>query len=118
MTVLRGIFLTSSHPDRTAKFYEQVAQLALERVGEEGGYVYWRLDRDGMQLAIHASAPFAAYAHPPLPGSNLTHMYFKIESQEAFLSHLERIGLAPVAVDDVVVTIEDPDGRKVLFGLA
>jgi catechol 2,3-dioxygenase-like lactoylglutathione lyase family enzyme len=118
MTAFRGIFLTSDAPERTAAFYEQVAQLPLERVGEDGGYLYWRIDRDGVQIAIHAAAPFADYADPPLAGSNLTHLYFRIEDQPAFLAHIAALGIAPVAVDDVVVTVEDPDGRKVMFGLA
>ena len=32
----RGVFLTSERPDMTARFYEQVAGLALEKVGNEG----------------------------------------------------------------------------------
>lgn len=51
MTRLRSVFLTSENPEAAACFYEQVAQLPMEKVGVEGEYVYWRLDRDGMQLA-------------------------------------------------------------------
>jgi len=114
----RGVFLTSESPEETAHFYRQVALLPLEAVGVEGGYVYWRLDRNGMQLAIHAAQAFATYAYPPVPGSNLVHLYFKIEDQKAFLTHLEQVGVAPLSVDDVVVTVVDPDGRKVMFGTA
>jgi hypothetical protein len=118
MPTLRSIFLTSGDPESTAKFYQQVASLPLERIGEEGGYFYWKVDQGDIQLAIHASAPFAPYAEPPLRRSNLTHLYFKIENQAAFLAHLASSGIEPEAIDDVTVTVEDPDGRKVLFGLA
>jgi hypothetical protein len=53
-----------------------------------------------------------------LPNSSLTHLYFSIEDQVRFLAHLESLGLAPHAADQVVVTVVDPDGRKVLFGTA
>lgn len=118
MTRLRSVFLTSENPEAAARFYEQVAQLPMEKVGAEGGYVYWRLDRDGMQLAIHDAKAFADYAHPALPNSNLTHLYFSIEDQPGFLAHLESLGFASYAKDDIVVTVVDPDGRKVLFGTA
>jgi hypothetical protein len=114
----RGVFLTSEHPATTAGFYEQVAGIPLEKVGTEGGYVYWKTDKDGMQIAIHDANLFAAYTHPVCAGSNVTHLYFKIDDQRAFLTHLSSIGLAPYAQDDVVVTIVDPDGRKVMFGVA
>jgi hypothetical protein len=51
-------------------------------------------------------------------GSNLTHLYFKIEDQRTFLAHLDNLCVAPLSVDDVTVTVIDPDGRKVLFGTA
>lgn len=116
--LFRGIFLTSDRPAETAHFYREIAGLALETVGEGGSYVYWRLDADGVQFAIHDAAAFADYSHPPVANSNLTHLYFKIADQKAFLAHLEASGVAPHAVDDVVVTIVDPDGRKVMFGTA
>jgi len=68
-TTFRGIFLTSGHPAATADFYRRVAGLAHERAGEEGGYAYWRLDRGGVQLAIHEAGAFADHAYPPLAGS-------------------------------------------------
>ena len=112
------MFLTSAEPEVGAAFYRDVAGLPLETVGETGGYRYWRLDRDGMQLAIHDSEAFADHANPPNPASNLTHLYFKIDDREAFLVHLTRLGVAPVAKDDVVITVVDPDGRWVMFGTA
>ena len=117
-TKFRGIFLTSEKPEATAKFYEQVASLPLEAVGKPDEYIYWRLDRDGMQLAIHDAKAFSVYTYPPLAGSNLTHLYFKVEDQKAFLAHLQSLHIQPMSVDDVVVTIIDPDGRKVMFGTA
>jgi hypothetical protein len=117
-TSFRGVFLTSEDPEETARFYKQVALFPLEPVGEEGGDIYWRLDRNGVQLAIHDAKAFASYAYPPISGSNLIHLYFKIEDQSAFLAHLERLGVTPLSVDDVVVTVADPDGRKVMFGTA
>ena len=117
-TAFRGVFLTSENPEATARFYEQVALLPLETVGTKGQYVYWRLDRNGMQLAIHDAKAFAEYAFPALRGSNQTHLYFKIEDQQAFLAHLERLGISPWSVDDIVITVVDPDGRKVMFGTA
>jgi hypothetical protein len=71
-----------------------------------------------MQLAVHEAKAFGDYAYPPLVGSNLIHLYFKIEDQTAFLAHLESLQIQPVAVDDVVVTVSDPDGRNVMFGTA
>jgi hypothetical protein len=117
-TIFRGVFLTSENPQATAEFYKKVALFPLEAIGEEGGYIYWRLDRHGMQLAIHDAKAFAPYTYPPVPNSNLTHLYFKIEDQQAFLAHLHSVGVSPLAVDDVVVTVVDPDGRKVMFGTA
>jgi hypothetical protein len=72
----------------------------------------------GVQFAIHASEGFSTYTNPPLTGSNLTHLYFKIEDHPAFLNHIDRMRLTPFAVDEVVITVEDPDGRKVMFGTA
>ena len=117
-SVFRGIFLTSEHPAETARFYREVAGLDLETAGEGGAYVYWRVDRDGMQIAIHGAAAFADYSYPPVAASNLTHLYFKIGDQKAFLDHLAGQGIEPHAIDEVVVTVIDPDGRKVLFGTA
>ena len=117
ISAFRGVFLTSENSEATARFYVEIAGLPLEAIGA-GGYTYWRLDRDGMQIAIHDAKSFAAYSHPPLPGSNLTHLYFKIDDQRAFLAHLVRLGISPLAVDDVVVTVVDPDGRHVMFGTA
>ena len=117
-TKLRGVFLTSENPEATAKFYKTVAVLQLEQMGVEGQYIYWRIDHGGMQLAIHNASAFASYAHPAQAGSNLTHLYFKIDDQKAFLRHLDDLGVSPLATDDVVVTVVDPDGRKVMFGTA
>jgi len=116
--IFRSVFLTSDQPERTAAFYRDVAGLALEAIGEGGSYVYWRLDADGMQIAIHDANAFADYTHPAVADSNLTHLYFEIADLQAFLAHLEVLGLQPYAIDDVVVTVVDPDGRKVLFGTA
>lgn len=74
----RGVFLTSEHPEATARFYKDVALLPLEAVGMKGEYIYWRLERDGIQLAIHDAKAFAKYTYPPSAGSNLTHLYFKM----------------------------------------
>jgi hypothetical protein len=117
-TTLRGIFLTAAHPATTAKFYRDVAGLDLEQAGVQGQYVYWRIDRDGLQLAIHDAQLFADYTNPARTESNVTHLYFKIESQQAFLEHLKRVGVAAFRTDDVVVTVLDPDGRHVMFGTA
>lgn len=116
--LLRGVFLTSERPEVTAKFYHDVANLELERIGGPGGHVYWKVDRDGLQLAIHDAAAFADYTNPARPDSNLTHLYFKIEDQQQFLEHLKCLSVSPYATDDVVITLTDPDGRKVMFGTA
>jgi len=115
-SLLRGVFLTAEDPAATARFYREVAGLDLEQIGMEGEYVYWKTDRNDMQLAIHDAKKFADYTHPSRVESNVTHLYFKIESQPAFLQHLERSGISPLLVDDVVVTVVDPDGRRVMFG--
>lgn len=115
---LRGIFLTSPKPEVAAKFYRDVAGMELEQIGNTDSYVYWKIDKDGLQLAIHDSAKFSEYTHPVIPESNLTHLYFKIDNQKDFLDHLRNLNLTPFAKDDVVITVEDPDGRKVMFGTA
>ena len=115
---LRGVFLTSEQPTRTARFYRDVAGLPLEEIGSAGGYVYWKLDDGRMQLAIHEAKGFANYASPPLRGSNLTHLYFQVPDQKRFLEHLRTLDISPHTVDDVVVTVVDPDGRWVMFGTA
>jgi hypothetical protein len=117
-TMLTGIFLTSEHPEITASFYEQVAALEIKKIGVEGQYTYWRTDGDDTQLAIHDASKFAEYTYPALSESNLTHLYFKIDDQKDFLSHLGQFHIIPVSIDDVVVTLVDPDGRKVMFGTA
>jgi hypothetical protein len=116
--IFRGVFLTSENPEAIAKFYEQVAALPIEKIGAEGQYTYWRIDDNGMQLAIHDAKLFAEYTHPARADSNLTHLYFKIDDQGAFLGHLENLGISPFSADDVVITVVDPDGRKVMFGTA
>jgi hypothetical protein len=115
---LRGIFLTSEQPEACARFYIDVAGLALERVGTEGVYVYWKVDRDGLQLAIHDANAFSAYTQPAVRASNVTHLYFQIDDQAAFVEHLAALAIEPALIDDVVVTVADPDGRRVMFGTA
>ena len=114
---LRGIFLTSEHPEDTARFYREIAGLELEHVGSES-YRYWKVDDGRLQLAIHDAKAFATYAFPPRADSNLTHLYFHIDDRAAFLERLRERGVDPHAVDDVVVTLADPDGRMVMFGTA
>jgi len=115
--ILRGIFLTSQDPQRTASFYQNLALLKLVQVGHGEG-AYWKSDEGGVQFAIHNATKFSAYSDPPLPGSNLTHLYFNIIDQQQFLERLQAANLAPYDTDDVVVTVMDPDGRKVMFGTA
>jgi predicted enzyme related to lactoylglutathione lyase len=117
-STFRGVFLTSENPARTATFYRDVAGLALERIGNEAEYVYWKLDEHGMQLAIHDAQKFAGYAHPSQRQSNLTHLYFKLSSRTEFLARLSQLGIEPESSDDIVVTVVDPDGRRVMFGTA
>ena len=117
MAALRGIFLTSKNPATTAHFYREVAEFPLEEVDADG-YSYWRLDHGDIQMAIHDAAAFAEYAYPPVQESNLTHLYFQIENQAAFVERLGELGIDPVTIDDVVVTVTDPDGRRVMFGTA
>ncbi len=115
---LRGIFLTSDQPARTARFYRDVAGMALEEINHEGGYVYWKLDDGRLQIAIHDAKAYADYTFPPERGSNLTHLYFQIPDQGGFIERLAELDLTPHALDEVVVTVVDPDGRKVMFGTA
>jgi hypothetical protein len=92
--------------------------LELEEVGGPNDYIYWKLDQCGMQFAIHDAQKFASYAYPARPDSNVTHLYFHIESQSKFLEHLSQFNVTPYLLDEVVITVIDPDGRKVLFGTA
>lgn len=112
-----GIFLTSDDAAKTADFYREVAGLELEEI-KLGGYVYWKIDMNGVQLAIHDARSFSQYTHPADPASNLTHLYFHIAGQEQFRSHLAGLSIEPYSVDDVVIMVLDPDGRKVMFGTA
>lgn len=114
-SMLRGVFLTSDTPETTAHWYRKIARVPLEAAGDSD-YTYWRLDVGGMQIAVHDAAAFASYADPPNAGSNLTHLYFTIQDRDDFLAHLDRLGISPFNTDDVVVTVIDPDGRKVMFG--
>jgi predicted enzyme related to lactoylglutathione lyase len=117
-TTFRGVFLTSEDAAATARFYREVAGLALTQIGSDGEYVYWRVDHDGMQFAIHDAERFAKYAYPSRPESNLTHLYFQVESQDDFLDRLKRVNVKPHSTDEVNVTVIDPDGRRVMFGTA
>lgn len=76
------------------------------------------MDDCGVQIAIHDAKSFSDYTHPAYSESNLTHLYFKIERLEEFLNHLNEMGIEPFSTDDVVATVLDPDGRKVMFGTA
>jgi hypothetical protein len=117
-TRLRGLFLTSEHPDLTARFYRDIAGLSLEQVSTADGYIYWKLNDPNLQLAIHAAKGFADYTYPAVRASNLTHLYFQIPDRAAFLALLKHSNLEPCCMDDLVVTVIDPDGRRVLFGTA
>lgn len=117
-TQFRGVFLTSNSPSETARFYEMVAELPLEKIETDSGYSYWRVDTNDVQLAIHDASSFANYTHPVVSSSNLTHLYFRVEDVPTFMRHLETLSLSPYAVDNIVVTVTDPDGRKVMFGTA
>lgn len=113
----RGVFLTCEDAEATAGFYRDVAGVPLEAVSSDE-YTYWMLDIDGIQIALHDARAFADYSHPPNPDSNLTHLYFRIPNLQEFLDHVKGVGAPLVEVDDVVATVEDPDGRKVMFGTA
>ena len=115
---IRGVFLTSQNPADTARFYHEVAGLEVSACGNEGQSIYWKVETNGIQLAIHDAEAFAAYSHPSRPESNVTHLYFKIDDQPQFLAHLKTVGITPSALDEVVITIVDPDGRMVMFGTA
>jgi len=39
-----------------------------------------------------------------------------VESQEDFLERLRKMNIKPQTTDEVVVTVLDPDGRRVMFG--
>ena len=117
-SLLKGISLTSENPEATATFYRTVAGLMLEQIGDVNGFRYWKVDQDGMQLAIHDAKAFAVYTFPARSDSNVTHLYFQIQNHEQFLLHLANLNLTPNAIDAVVVTVTDPDGRKVMFGTA
>ena len=113
----RGVFLTCADAEVTADFYRDVAGVPLEAVGSDE-YTYWMLDLDGVQIALHDAKAFADYSFPPNPESNLTHLYFRIPDLQAFLNHVQDVGASLIDVDEVVATVEDPDGRKVMFGTA
>lgn len=113
----RGVFLTCKDAEATADFYRDVAGVSLVTSGSDE-YTYWTLDVDGIQIALHEASAFAEINLPTDPESELTHLYFRIPDLEEFLSHVKSVGAALIDVDDVVATVEDPDGRKVMFGTA
>lgn len=116
-STFRGVFLTCTDTEATAAFYRDLAGLPFETAGN-GEYTYFVFDADGVQIALHGAEAFADYAFPPVPESNLTHLYFRIPDQQKFLERVQHAGAPLIEVDDVVVTVEDPDGRKVMFGTA
>ena len=116
-STFRGVFLTCTDAEATAAFYRDVADLPLEAAGDED-YTYFVADVDGAQIALHGAEAFADYSFPPVAESNLTHLYFRIPDQAEFLERIRDAGTPLIAVDEVVVTVEDPDGRKVMFGTA
>ena len=119
-STFRGVFLTCTDAEATAAFYRKIAGLPLTTEGDEE-YSYFVVEAGetgGVQLALHSAEAFADYAFPPVAESNLTHLYFRIPDQAEFLERIKNAGTPLVAVDDVVVTVEDPDGRKVMFGTA
>ncbi|WP_152346051.1 MULTISPECIES: VOC family protein [Brevibacterium] len=116
-STFRGVFLTCTDPEATAAFYREIADLPLETAGDED-YTYFVIDAEGIQIALHGAEAFADYAFPPVAESNLTHLYFRIPDQAEFLERIKGTGVPLIEVDEVVVTVEDPDGRKVMFGTA
>src|SRR5699024_8224775 len=116
-STLRGMFLPCTDAEATAAFYRDIADLPLEATGDED-YTYFAADVDGVQIALHGAEAFADYSFPPVAESNLTHLYFRIPDQAEFLERIRHAGTPLIAVDEVVVTVEDPDGRKVMFGTA
>ena len=116
-STFRGVFLTCTDAEATAAFYRKIAGLPLTTEGDEE-YSYFVVEAGGVQLALHSAEAFADYAFPPVAESNLTHLYFRIPDQAEFLERIKNADTPLVAVDDVVVTVEDPDGRKVMFGTA
>lgn len=116
-STFRGVFLTCTDAEATAAFYRDLAGLSLETAGNDD-YTYFVFEVDGVQIAFHGAEAFADYAFPPLPESNLTHLYFRIPDQQEFLERVQHLGAPLIEVDEVVVTVEDPDGRKVMFGTA
>lgn len=116
-STFRGVFLTCTDAEATAAFYREIAGLGLTTAGSDE-YTYFVVDAGGVQLALHSAEAFADYAFPPVAESNLTHLYFRIPDQAEFLERIRQASVPIVAVDDVVVTVEDPDGRKVMFGTA
>ena len=116
-STFRGVFLTCTDAEATAAFYREVADLPIEVAGDDD-YTYFVADVDGVQIAFHGAEAFADYSFPPVAESNLTHLYFRIPDQAEFLERIRDAGTPLIAVDEVVVTVEDPDGRKVMFGTA
>ncbi|MGC3020802.1 VOC family protein [Brevibacterium sp. FAM 24630] len=116
-STFRGVFLTCADAEATAAFYRDIAGQPLTTAGSDE-YTYFLVETEGVQIAFHSAEAFADYAFPPVAESNLTHLYFRIPDQAGFLERIRHAGVPIVAVDDVVVTVEDPDGRKVMFGTA
>jgi hypothetical protein len=111
-------FLNGRRPGSNCTVLCRGCALKLEQVGEDGGYRYWKLDDGDFQIAIHDAKSFSAYTYPAFNESNVTHLYFNIESQAAFINRLNGMSIEPYTANDVVITVVDPDGRKVTFATA
>ena len=121
--------MTSKAPDVTAAFYRNVLGVPLEEeqhkntarhfAGKFGGVHVAVLPREGFwqgpghpEVALQPSA-----AEDSAPGLLVS---FTIEDLDAFLAHLARHDVEVVGLRDMgptkIVTIRDPDGRRVGCG--
>lgn len=116
MVQFRSVVLTSANPEYASLFYQFVVGLEFEAVHSHCERVAWTTECGGVEFTIHHADALPSYASPPFRRSNLTHLYFKLADRGAFLERLERLGICPVLVDEHWITVEDPDGRLVIFG--
>lgn len=118
---LSGTLLTSRNPNRTAKFYLNIAGLKLQKIRHGDTPEHWEGHSQGIHFAIHNAKFFAKYTYPAVTKSNLTHLYFSISDVKQFNERLRkhklRLFCPPESVaGETVMTVQDPDGRKVMFG--
>jgi len=112
-TGLSVLLLLSTHPDRTAGFYRDVLGLALAAERHDGRQTHYAGRLGSLYFTIQSSADLG---EPPERGHDSLQLCFTTPDMDAFLKHLEALGLKPLHPprpfeQTTFVTLLDPDRR-------